>query len=457
MLSNSYSRVCLLLAIPAVMSACTDESILADTDRQVDGFICDVVQVAAEHADQSPDEFFSCRGNSVRLELDPEFEQEHWELLTSGRARLEIDREPGMLDGGVIPASEITIVESGSVQAASDSVGDDGSSVLVVRVVTTDVDPNGLVSEAEMYGNIFGGPDDNVNLKSQIEGCSHGKHAIQPAVVPGPHPGVMTVSVDQTAAGSESSALADAAAAQAQTQLGLDGPVESRFDHVLYCMPPGTNGEWRSWAEMNSSRSVYNQDWCSSASAPAHEFGHNMGLRHTNRHGRDRADTVGHMGYKYIDDETPSKCFNAARSSQLGWFADREVMVEAGTSGEYELIGAVDYPQATGEQQVLLKIVSFDGSRVLHIGYNVGTGPNAGTDATRRHVNVVEQEGGGSSTHLAALTEGSDALVVGSFGNPAQKVTVQVLSRPSEPEVGSATVDVATVQVTYTDERGRVN
>lgn len=53
MLSNSRCRAFVFLVIPTVMSACTEEGLLADADRHLNGFRCDVVQVITEYADDS--------------------------------------------------------------------------------------------------------------------------------------------------------------------------------------------------------------------------------------------------------------------------------------------------------------------------------------------------------------------------------------------------------------------
>ncbi|MCH9686479.1 MAG: hypothetical protein K0V04_33910 [Deltaproteobacteria bacterium] len=443
MISISCLRLSFLLGIPAVMSACTEGSTASDFDRHSARLRCDVVQLVTEYADRSHDEFFTCIDDPVRLELDPEFEREHWDLLVSGRATIDIDRSPAMIAGGApLESSEITIDESSYFRSDPDPAMLGEASVLVVRIETPDA--THPLSEAELSADVFGGPDDLINLKSQIDQCSHGKRTIEPAEVPGPHRGVMTVAVDLMAADHDSRELANAAAGLAKTQLGLDEGVESTFDHVMYCVPPGSKTPFLAWAYSNHSRTVYNDHWCSVPVVQAHEVGHNMGLGHTGRDDEKYADTTGNMGYASNHEEGANKCFNAARSSLLGWYADKEVTIEAGTSGEYELVGAVDYPRASERQQVLLKIVAPDGNRVLHVAYNVGKGPNEGTDDTREHVTVVEQllPVGQPSSRLAALTEDSEPFV-----DSAQSVTIEVLERTREQEI-----DAALVRVTYADE-----
>ncbi len=442
----------MFLVIPTVMSACTEEGLLADADRHLNGFRCDVVQVITEYADDSHDEFFSCIDSPVRLQLDPEFEREHWDLLVSGHATLDIDRSLSEIDGGApLEASEIAIAESFQPAASTDSSKFGESSVLVVRVDTPD--STHPTDEAEMSANVFGGPDDQVNLKSQIDGCSHGKKTIVPVDVPGHPPGVLTAAVDLIAADHDSGDLANAAAELARIQLGLDEPVESTYDHVMYMIPPGSKNPFTAWAYSGAARSVYNVERSSFPRTQAHEIGHNMGLGHSGL-GEDKyADKSGNMGGCNGDDdhdEATKKCFNAARSSQLGWYADKEVTIEAGTIGEYELVGVEDYPRASESQQVLLQLVAPDGSRVLHVAYNAGHGPNEGTHHTGERVTVVDQKLpiGAPSYRLAALTEDSEPFVIESFAGSGQTVAIKVLERT----IGGQEVDSARLRVTYTGD-----
>ena len=43
-------------------------------------------------------------------------------------------------------------------------------------------------------------------------------------------------------------------------------------DFVLFCVPPGSPGEWVARADSNSWRTWYNDSWCTSLSATMHEL-----------------------------------------------------------------------------------------------------------------------------------------------------------------------------------------
>lgn len=154
-----------------------------------------------------------------------------------------------------------------SARSSSSSSSVDVRSVLVLRVTTTDSEPTLLAQE--MAGIIFN--DTAPSLLTQPSWCSHGKILFQPSSY-----GVLDIGVDMSAAGSEADAIAVAAYTAANTMLGIT--LEEVYDHVMFCIPPGTNGKWIAYASVNYWRTVFNDVWCTYLSGYMHELGHNIGF-----------------------------------------------------------------------------------------------------------------------------------------------------------------------------------
>ncbi len=88
------------------------------------------------------------------------------------------------------------------------------------------------------------------------------------------------------------------------------------------------------------------------------------------------------MGYSYNQDDTPVMCFNAAKSSQLSWYSDKELTITQSWTGK--VIGLADYGSASSAQNVILKAQNSDGES-LFITYNRKIGVNSGlTDCKSR-------------------------------------------------------------------------
>lgn len=442
-----------LLVNLLVLSSCIDEDPGRASVEDRNGFTCEVARLVTEYADGAHEEQWSCTNGPEVIELDPAFEEEHWDLLMSGQAKLSIDLPPeSTRSGSVIDASDIEIIDDTGTDVsrsngANAKTGE--GTVLVVRVMATDsAFPDG---EAALAASIFGGPGDQVNLQSQYEGCSHDEKTFKPAQGPSINGGVVTVSVGMTAAGSSGASLRNAARIEVMDKLDIDD-LGAEFDHVMYCIPPGTQGNWVANATVNHYVSTYNGRWCTRPTAQAHEVGHNLGLLHAGVGSNEYADQTGNMSYSHDNGEGPKRCFNAAKSSQLGWYADKELTIAEGTSTTYTLIGAVDYPEASGQQAVLLQAKHPDPEveHSIHIAYNVAKGPNQGTSgATANTVTVVEQEGIGTSDRRAALKAGDAPFTFQPFGNGSEPLTVEVVAQGQDQGIS-----FANVKVTYGDGGG---
>lgn len=144
--------------------------------------------------------------------------------------------------------------------------------VLVVRIRASNTETS--VSEAQLSSDVFGGNDDEVNLRSQYLACSHGKLEFRKAADRNGRSarirnGVVTISV------SSSTGVGDRNMVNAvNTELNRQFLTHSAnlANHVMYCLPPGTTGRI-AYAYINGYRSVYNDRYCSSVSIQMHEVG----------------------------------------------------------------------------------------------------------------------------------------------------------------------------------------
>jgi hypothetical protein len=106
-------------------------------------------------------------------------------------------------------------------------------------------------SAAHLSSEIFGTGGDAVNLASQYAACSHGqlifsKWAGDDSVVDG----VLTVSIGNTIQDSSENTIRDAMVNQAVKDLG-GSSLNSLVDHVMVCIPKGTNGGWIAYTYIN--------------------------------------------------------------------------------------------------------------------------------------------------------------------------------------------------------------
>jgi hypothetical protein len=116
--------------------------------------------------------------------------------------------------------------------------------LLAVRVKANDKSPT---SSLDTIGDkIFGTGGDEVNLVERFDACSFGQVKMKPfqdttstevEIVNG----VIEVQIDMDVTGEDNWVVARAAIDAATALLG---PLSDQFDHVMFCLPPGTNGDW---------------------------------------------------------------------------------------------------------------------------------------------------------------------------------------------------------------------
>ena len=140
-------------------------------------------------------------------------------------------------------------------------------SFLALRVEAADASTSS--NESEISDSWFGTYGDPMNFKSQMEACSYNQFLVDPASDPNNNisDGVYTVSISNTVSGVSDGIIRDAAVNAGNSDLGS---LSSQYNHVMVCVPPGTNGGWIAYAYINWYLSVYNNQWCNYPSGQMH-------------------------------------------------------------------------------------------------------------------------------------------------------------------------------------------
>ena len=204
--------------------------------------------------------------------LPADFINASYAALRSGEAFISVpgghkDRASATLI--VPPGADVTITvrDPRMLRSRRLSIKKTGSSsVLVLRVSASDSQVTSSLSS--LSDKWFGTSGDSMNLKSQYTACSNNQLDFNAASGPGSIiDGVVEIGVGISAGGSTSTAIQNAATTAATALLGsLD-----QWDHVAYCLPSGTSGNWVAYAYLNYGRAVFNNDWCTYPSAQIHE------------------------------------------------------------------------------------------------------------------------------------------------------------------------------------------
>ena len=120
-------------------------------------------------------------------------------------------------------------------------------SMVALRIVANDAETTS--SQATISDKWFGTAGDLLNNKSQYAACSYNQLIFEPASTnANVEDGAFTVNIDMNVTGVDNSLVRNAAVAAGDSALGN---MESQFDYVALCLPPGTSGGWIAYAYVN--------------------------------------------------------------------------------------------------------------------------------------------------------------------------------------------------------------
>ena len=167
--------------------------------------------------------------------------------------------------------------------------------ILGVRVIAKD---STTTSNETVLGNSIFGSDDYkepnsvLSLAAQIKACSYDKMNIMKAIDrPGRSQnsgdvsiinGMITVRIPFVSTTEGDAIMRNAISTEINDIFDVNSP-EELADYIIYCLPPDTFKKGKiAYAYMNSWLSVFNDEWCTSASLLMHELGHSMNFGHPN-------------------------------------------------------------------------------------------------------------------------------------------------------------------------------
>mmetsp|Transcript_25370 Transcript_25370/g.42166 ORF Transcript_25370/g.42166 Transcript_25370/m.42166 type:complete len:865 (-) Transcript_25370:92-2686(-) len=302
----------------------------------------------------------------------------------------------------VISIEDLGVKEGRDRRRLGKKVGD--RSIAIFRVTGSDASPS--YSASDISNAFFGTSGDPNNLKSRYAACSMDQLIFNPGTGNGFTNGVAELTVSAKTQGVNVHDLLNKVTDAVIARFGSS--LKNSYDHIVYALPRGTtfgdggSDSWLAFAYMNSYLSAYNDNNIMYISNQVHETGHNLGLMHSSHGGVTYGDQSGTMGYGYGKMDFPKMCFNAAKSWQLGWYADKakEVFPEDGYFTAF-LDAFVDYNSVSSGEYVLLKAGN------MFIIYNRGKGINSETQEFADTVTVTEMKRESDySESVAALASG---------------------------------------------------
>jgi len=329
---------------------------------------------------------------------------------------------------------------------------------LVVRVIAPKGGPT--ASTEQLQNDVF---EDRVCLKSQYAACSKDQLTIVPASVGNGGIVDIPITINPTTAGLSGNRYTVGTDTMTALSEEFGNNLEDQFDLILVCQPSGS-GTWVAYAYLNGYTSFYNDFWCGRVSAQVHEVGHNLGMSHSNEGTETYGDTTGMMGFSYNSDDSPQKCFNAAKAYQLGWYTLQQQSYNPleyiGETTTFVMNGVNEY--STDEQDTTNKLITLrleaqqifplTGYNDYYVGYNRANGPNIQTNEAPNQIVIVQKLVGGplesgASNKLAALSVGQE-YVIDQYNDSQPDVIIKYESVTSDLQ--DATISVRTTDLAPT-------
>jgi hypothetical protein len=151
-----------------------------------------------------------------------------------------------------------------------------------------------------------------------------------------------------------------------------------------------------------------------------------IGLIHANEDGVAYGDSTDYMAAGHKDIHWPRKCFNGYKNSQLGWYRDRQLILDMSSSFDegqlLKLASFVDFNRADYDEYVLIVVAN-----ELYLSFNLARGFNIDTEEKRNQVTITAPGESGSES-LAGLKE-QEAFRVTNFQNTGKELVIEVCTR----------------------------
>jgi hypothetical protein len=321
--------------------------------------------------------------------------------------------------------------------------------LLVIRIDSKDGSSSSSsstsASQDELIDNIF---KDEINLVKQYKACSNDQFILKPAKGPTIKNGVATIQVKKSVVGRTTEDVYKEVESKALTQFNVKS-IRDIADLIMICMPFGTltgnSNNWRAYVPSKQPYvnylSVYNDGWCTSLSAGMHETAHNIGLQHAgeNNYG-EYSDESGVMGFSSKDDNGPMKCFNTAKSWQLGWYAEQSKRINPLLDVPFitTMMGITttrnvnnnDDNDDFNNKNIIIQIPN--GQSDFYVGYNRQNLFNSGTQEGKDMVLVHEQQGGGfKNSNLLAKLDDTESYTIQNYQGTGKNLIIKMIERQS--------------------------
>ena len=119
------------------------------------------------------------------------------------------------------------------------------------------------------------------------------------------------------------------------------------------------------------------------------------------------------MGYSYEGTESPVMCFNGHKNYVLGWYADKQIILEPakGVTWSGKLVGFVDYNKASTSRNEYVLVVF----GTLFIQYNLAEGFNSQVQEKANLVTIVTAPTSTSQSLMLLSLSAKQFVVIDSY------------------------------------------
>jgi hypothetical protein len=143
------------------------------------------------------------------------------------------------------------------------------------------------------------------------------------------------------------------------------------------------------------------------------------------------------MGYSYSNNEAPRMCFNAPKNWELGWYEDRQRVVENEWNGN--LYGIADYQNTISSDLMIIQIPAANGDE-WYVSFNRKNGINSQTVEYGNQVLVHRKTMYSKKSKLMAALKNFESyggapiyIQVGTIGYSNNVMSADVTIAPSDP------------------------